>query len=83
MGLNEVDEPRAYYTEWSKSERERQISYINAYIWDLEGWYWWNYPQGSSGDENTENRLLDTVEEGEGGIIWESSIDIYTFPYVK
>ena len=20
---NEVDEPRAYYTEWSKSERER------------------------------------------------------------
>ena len=83
VGPNEVDEPRAYYTEWSKSEREREISYINAYIWDLEGWYWWNYPQGSSGDENTENRLWDTVGEGEGGIIWERSIDIYTFPYVK
>ena len=27
---NGVDEPRAYYTEWSKSETEGQISYINA-----------------------------------------------------
>ena len=34
--LNEVDEPRAYCTEWSKSERERQIIYINSYIWNLE-----------------------------------------------
>ena len=33
---DEGDEPRAYYTEWSKSERERQILYINAYIWNLE-----------------------------------------------
>ena len=33
---NEVDEPRAYYTEWSKSEREKQISYSNVYIWHLE-----------------------------------------------
>ena len=32
---NEVDEPRAYYTEWSKSEREKQRSYINAYMWNL------------------------------------------------
>ena len=29
---NEVDEPTAYYTEWSKSEGERQILYINEYI---------------------------------------------------
>ena len=27
---NEVDEPRTYYTEWSKSEREKQIPCINA-----------------------------------------------------
>ena len=37
ISFNEVDEPRAYYTEWSKSEREKQISYINTYIWNLEG----------------------------------------------
>ena len=36
VNSNEVDEPRAYYTEWSKSEREKQILYINAYIWNLE-----------------------------------------------
>ena len=28
---NEVDEPRAFYTEWSKSEKEKQKSYINTY----------------------------------------------------
>ena len=36
---SEVDEPRACYSEWSKSEREKQISYINTYIWNLERWY--------------------------------------------
>ena len=39
VSSNEVDEPRAYYTEWSKLERERQILCINAYIWNLERWY--------------------------------------------
>ena len=24
--------------EWSQSEREKQILYINSYIWNLEGW---------------------------------------------
>ena len=33
---NEVDKVRAYSTEWSKSEREKHILYINAYIWNLE-----------------------------------------------
>ena len=32
VSSNEMDEPRVYYTEWSKSEREKQISYSNAYI---------------------------------------------------
>ena len=42
MHLNqfyEVDETKAYYTEWSKSERKTSIQYINAYIWNLERWY--------------------------------------------
>ena len=34
VSYNELDEPGAYYTEWSKSER--QILYINKYIWNLE-----------------------------------------------
>ena len=36
ISSKEVDEPRTYYTEWSKSERETQISYINTYIYNLE-----------------------------------------------
>ena len=32
FSFNKVDETGACYTEWSKSERERQILYINAYI---------------------------------------------------
>ena len=28
---NEVDKPRAHHTEWSKSERQKQISYINTH----------------------------------------------------
>ena len=55
---NEVDEPRAYYTEWIKSER--QILYTNTYIWNLERWYWRIYLQSSNGETDTENRLMDT-----------------------
>ena len=35
----DTDGPREYYTEGSKSEKEKQIRYINAYIWNLEKWY--------------------------------------------
>ena len=49
ISSNEVDEPRACYTEWNKSERERQILYINACIWNLERWYQWSYMQGNKG----------------------------------
>ena len=33
------------YTEWSKSERERQISYDIAFMWNLKQWYEWIYLQ--------------------------------------
>ena len=39
VNSNEVDEPRAYYTEWSTSEREIEISYTDSYLWNLERWY--------------------------------------------
>ena len=62
----EVDEPRACYTEWSKSEREKQTLFINAYIWDLEKWYWWTYLQSRNRDADVENgKLVGTAEEGE------------------
>ena len=31
-----IDGPRVKYTEWSKSDRERQISYNITYMWNLK-----------------------------------------------
>ena len=74
-----MDEPTVCHTGWKKSEREKNISYINAYIWKLEKWNWWTYLQGRNRDTDIEN----TVGEGEGGMNWESSTETYTLPYVK
>ena len=59
VSSNEVDEPRACYTEWGKSEREGQIPYINEYIWNLERWYWWTYLQGSKGNADIEQMFFE------------------------
>ena len=77
----EMNKPRACYTEWNKSER--QTSCINAYMWNLENWYWWTYLQGRNGNTDIENVLVVTVGEREGGINWESSTDIYTVSCIK
>ena len=53
----------------SKSERERQMLYINTYIWNLERQYCQSYMQISKGDTDVKNRRLDSVGEGEGGMI--------------
>ena len=52
----------------SKSEREKQISYVNACIWNLEKWYSWTYLQGSNRDADLKKGLVDTIGEGEGGM---------------
>ena len=39
--------------------------------------------QGISADTDIENRLVDTVGEGEGRTNGEDSIETYTLPYVK
>ena len=79
VGSNEVDEPRVCYTEWSKSERKKQISSINACVWNLERWYWWNYLQGSNEGTDAEDRLTDSgAEEGRReGTYGESDMEMY------
>ena len=42
-----------------------------------------SYLQGRNRDTDIENKLVDPVEEGEGGTNWESSIDIYTLLSIK
>ena len=36
---NDMDAPRDCHTEWSKSDRERQISYNIPYMWNPDKWY--------------------------------------------
>ena len=36
-----VDGPGDCPTEWSKSEREKQMSYNITYMWNLKKWYRW------------------------------------------
>ena len=70
-----------------KSEREKQISYINAYTWNLEKWYRWTSLHGRSRDTDVESRCADTRGEGwgegGGGMNWEIGIDIYTLICIK
>jgi len=39
--------------------------------------------QDSKRDTDVKNRLLDSVAEGEGEMIWENSIETCILPYVK
>ena len=49
----------------SEVRKRKTIFYVNAHIWSLERQYF----QGSKGDTHVKNRLLETVGEGEGGMI--------------
>ena len=67
-----------------KSEREKQISYINAYIGNLEKWYRKTCLQGRNRDTDVENKCMDTKgERGLCGKNWEIGIDIYTLICIK
>ena len=59
--LPSTDGPRVCYTWWSKSKREKQILYINVYVWTLERWHWRACLQ-------VRNRDAD-IENGQQGII--------------
>ena len=39
--------------------------------------------QDSKRDTDVKNRFLDSVGEGEGGMMWKNSIETCILPYVK
>ena len=79
----DVDGPRDCYTDWSKSEREKQILYNITYMWNLEKWHRWTYLQSRNRDTDVEDKLMDTKGERGGGMNWEIGIDIYTLLCIK
>ena len=74
-----MDRPRDCHTEWSKSEREKQISHNTTCIWNLEKWYGWTSLQHRNKVTDTEHKLMDT-KRGKvgGGMNWKTGINIYT-----
>ena len=86
----DVDRSRDCHTEWSKSEREKQILYINTYMWNLEKWYRWTGLQGRNWDTDVENKCMDTkggkpLGGGGGGgrMNLAIGIDMYTLMCIK
>ena len=65
---SKIDGPRDCHTEWSKSARERQISYDITYMWNLKKWYKWTYLQKRNRSTDIENKLMVTKGEVGGGI---------------
>ena len=67
VNSNEVDEPRAYYTEWSqKEDRYCILTHIYGICKILLA--------GSKGDTDIKNKLLDTEGEGEDGMVWRIAL---------
>ena len=62
-----MDGPRDCHTEWSKSHREREISYDTAYMRNLKKkWYECTYLQNRNRLTDFENKLMATSREGWG-----------------
>ena len=82
-GLNNVicsnvDGPRNCHTEWSKSDREIQVSY-DLHVESKNKWYKWTYLIPNR------NRVIGVEHKlilGER-INWDIGTDIYTLPYIK
>ena len=58
-----MDGPRDCHTDWSKLEKEKQISNINTCMWKLEKEYRWTYLQSRNRDTDREQMY----EHQEGG----------------
>ena len=70
----DMDGPRGCHIQCSKSEREKQILYINAsYMWNLEKWYRWTGFQVRTRDTDVENKRMDTKQERWG---WDELEDL-------
>ena len=77
------DGPRDYHTEWSKSDRGKQI-YDFIYMWTLkQKGYRWTYIQNRNRATDVENKHLVTRSKRRGGINWKIGTNTYTLLYIK
>ena len=67
---SEVDGPRLCRTDWSKSERKKQIPYANTYIWNLETKNGSEEPRGRTGIK-MQTEGMDLRTWGGGSVSWD------------
>ena len=71
------------HTEWSKSDREKQILYINTHV-ESKTWHRWTYLQSRNRDTDIKNKRTDTKRgrgwEGNNGL-GDRDWHIYTTMY--
>ena len=53
-----VEGPKAYFTQWNKSVKERQLPYVLTYMWNLK----------NKINKQNWNRLIDTENKNGGGL---------------
>ena len=74
-----MDGPRVCHTEWSKSNKEEEMSYDILYIWNLKG----NDTNKLTKEKKT-HRLREWAYGWQGeGIVREFGMDMYTLLYLK
>ena len=64
--LSNMDGPRDYHTKWSKSYRERQISYDISYMWNLNKEYKSTYLQNRKIHRHRKQTYVTTKGEKRG-----------------
>ena len=72
---------QSIWKQWNRKIKtfyEKQVSYTNVYIWNLEKWYRWTYLQGRNKVANLENRHR-AEREVEAGKNWENATDLYIY----
>ena len=57
ISFSQVGEPRACFAEWSKTERENEMLYIDTHVSNLEKWSWWTHLQSRNTDTDVKNCL--------------------------
>ena len=70
-----MDGPTDSHTEFNMSEREKQISYTNSWMWNLEKWYRWSYLHTDIHRQQTYGH-----QNGGGGVEWTGKFGL-TYVY--
>ena len=65
--FSNLDGPGDHHTKWSQSDRERQIPYDIAYMWNLKKGYKWTYLQSRSRVTDVGNKLTGAGGKEEEG----------------